>query len=97
MIGHGDQVEGVNAEQDPLLTAITQARIARDRADEGLRLLLAYAREVVAPRPYTLSDLAEAAGLSISGVRVAYGPADVAKARTLVDPGCAGQREVERA
>jgi hypothetical protein len=31
-----------------------------------MRLLLAYAREVVRPRPYRLADLARAAGMSIS-------------------------------
>lgn len=37
-----------------------------------MRLLVAYAREFVRPQPYPLKDLARAAGLSISGVRIAY-------------------------
>ena len=68
---------------DPVLSAIREARSARDGADEGLRVLLAYAREVVGPRPYTLAELAAAAGLSISGVRGAYGADDVLTARAL--------------
>ncbi|MEV0734170.1 hypothetical protein [Polymorphospora sp. NPDC050346] len=35
--------------------------------------LIAYGREFVQPRPYTLGDLAAAAGMSISGTRTAYG------------------------
>ncbi|UVS78399.1 hypothetical protein [Actinokineospora sp. UTMC 2448] len=37
-----------------------------------MRLLLAYGREFVEPRPYTLDVLAQAAGMSVSGVRTAY-------------------------
>jgi hypothetical protein len=37
-----------------------------------MRLLIAYAREYIRPRPYRLEDLAVAAGMSISGVRTAY-------------------------
>jgi len=37
-----------------------------------MRLLLAYAREFVRPQPYQLKDLARAASMSISGVRIAY-------------------------
>ena len=51
--------------------------VARDEADRDIRLLLAFAREVVTPRPYRLADLAEATGMSISGVRTAYTAADV--------------------
>ncbi len=62
---------------DVLLTALADARQRRDQADRDIRLLLAYAREVVTPRPYRLADLASAAGMSISGVRTAYTTADV--------------------
>ena len=37
-----------------------------------MRRLLAYGREFTRPRPYRLTDLADAAGMSISGVRTAY-------------------------
>ncbi len=66
----------MNPGPDPVLVAIRDARRRRDQADRELRLLIAYAREVVTPRPYRLADLAEAAGMSISGVRVAYTTAD---------------------
>ena len=62
---------------DPVLAHLREARRRRDQADRDIRLLLAYAREVVSPRPYRLADLAEAAGMSISGVRTAYTAADV--------------------
>jgi hypothetical protein len=69
---------------DIVLSAIRDARRRRDQADRDMRLLLAYAREVVTPRPYRLADLAEASGLSISGVRIAYTAADVALIHALL-------------
>lgn len=42
------------------------------------RKLIAYARHLVVPRPYTLASLAEASGMSISGVRTAYTDQDIA-------------------
>jgi hypothetical protein len=65
---------------DPLLSALCDARQRKQQADHELRLLLAYAREVVTPRPYRLADLAQAAGMSISGVRVAYNQDDIHQA-----------------
>jgi hypothetical protein len=69
---------------DIVLSAIRDTRRRRDQADRDMRLLLAYAREVVTPRPYRLADLAEASGLSISGVRTAYTAADVALIHALL-------------
>jgi hypothetical protein len=63
--------------KDPLLAALTDARQRKERADHEIRLLLAYARCLVTPRPYRLADLAEASGMSISGVRVAYREAEI--------------------
>jgi hypothetical protein len=65
---------------DPLLSALDDARQRKQQADRELRLLLAYAREVVTPRPYRLTDLAQAAGMSISGVRAAYNKDDIHQA-----------------
>ena len=70
-------------EGDPLLAALADARTRKEQADQQIRLLLAYAREHVQPRPYRLADLAEAAGMSISGVRTAYTKADIEKAAQL--------------
>jgi hypothetical protein len=65
---------------DALLSALRDARQRKQQADHELRLLLAYAREVATPRPYRLADLAQAAGMSISGVRVAYNQDDIHQA-----------------
>jgi hypothetical protein len=62
---------------DPLLTALAEARRARERVDAVIRQLVAYGREFVQPRPYTLADLAEATGMSISGIRTGYDHRDV--------------------
>ena len=69
---------------DPVLAALADARHRRDQADRDIRILLAYARELTRPRPYRLADLAEAAGLSISGVRAAYTRQHVDQARRLL-------------
>ncbi|MDX2678491.1 hypothetical protein [Streptomyces soliscabiei] len=61
---------------DEFLGQLAALREARDQLDQQIRVLLAYGREFASPRPYTLASLAEAAGLSISGVRTAYTPAD---------------------
>ena len=59
--------------EDPLLTSLERTRNRMLAAERDLRLLIAYAREFAEPRPYRLEDLARAAGMSISGVRTAYG------------------------
>ena len=67
------------ASADAVLAALADAHARRVRADEEIRLLLAYARRFVYPHPYTFGELAQAAGMSISGVRTAYGAEDVDK------------------
>jgi hypothetical protein len=62
---------------DPLLSMIAAARARMLAAERDLRLLVAYGREFVHPRPYRLEDLAGAAGMSISGVRTAYDDEEV--------------------
>jgi ElaB/YqjD/DUF883 family membrane-anchored ribosome-binding protein len=57
---------------DPLLAEIDACRDEMLRLERTMRLLIAYAREYVRPHPYQLKDLARAAGMSISGVRIAY-------------------------
>jgi hypothetical protein len=57
---------------DPLLTTLAALRRQRHDLDAAMRRLLAYGREFTRPRPYRLADLADAAGMSISGVRTAY-------------------------
>lgn len=62
---------------DPLLHQLALARQEINAAEHKLRLLLTYGREFVEPRPYTLNALAEASGMSISGVRTAYDDAEI--------------------
>lgn len=62
---------------DPLLTALAGLRRQRLELEAAMRRLLAYGREYARPRPYRLVDLADAAGMSISGVRTAYDHDDV--------------------
>jgi len=69
---------------DPVLAALRDARDRRDQADKEIRILLAYARELITPRPYRLADLAAAAGKSISGVRTAYTHDDIDTAQRIV-------------
>jgi hypothetical protein len=82
-----------NKPADPLLDALREARDRKDKADHDIRLLLAYARELTSPRPYRLADLAAAAGMSISGIRVAYTREHVESAqRILRTINCASDR-----
>ena len=78
---------------DILLAALAEARRRRDTADRDIRLLIAYGRELAAPRPYRLADLAEAAGMSISGVRTAYTPADIDHITSLLAASYVAARE----
>lgn len=57
---------------DPLLTTLAELRRQRHGLDAAIRRLMAYGREFTRPRPYRLADLADASGMSISGVRTSY-------------------------
>ena len=81
--------------EDPLLAALADAGQRKQRADHDIRLLLAYAREHVQPRPYRLADLAQAAGMSISGIRTAYTRDEIDHAALLL--GGAAQRHLQAA
>lgn len=65
-------------ENEPLLSAIGIARYRKEQAEAEIRRLIAYGREFTRPRPYVLAELAGAAGMSISGARIAYGRTEVA-------------------
>jgi hypothetical protein len=84
---------------DALLAALVDARRRKDQAARDMRLLLAYAREIVTPRPYRLADLAQATGLSISGIRTAYTASDIQDAGQLIYDGlgCGYHRHTEAA
>jgi hypothetical protein len=79
--------EGVMTRDDPLLSALADAAQRKRQADHEIRLLLAWAREISTPRPYRLADLADATGMSISGIRVAYTKVDVVFAAHLTSGG----------
>lgn len=66
-----------------MLNAIREFVAARDEADQTVRALVAYAREIATSRRYRLAEIADAAGMSISGVRNLYGPEDIARARDM--------------
>lgn len=55
------------ADIDPLLSTLASLRNRRLRLEAEMRLLIAYGRCFTHPRPYKLIDLADAAGMSISG------------------------------
>jgi len=85
-------VPGTWQATDPVLAALRAARARRDQADRDIRILLAYARELTTPRPYRLADLADATGMSISGVRTAYAHHDIAAARRILCDRTAGEQ-----
>jgi AraC-like DNA-binding protein len=73
-----------DSQDDPILTEIRKARQRKLRAEQDLRTLIAYAREFARPRPYRLTDLAQAAGMSVSGVRTMYRTSDVNRVAELL-------------
>jgi hypothetical protein len=88
---HRASGSGASEDSDPVLAALKEARERRDQADRDIRILLAYARELSRPRPYRLSDLAAAAGMSISGVRVAYTRQHIETAQRLLSTAGGGR------
>ncbi|MET8182367.1 hypothetical protein [Streptomyces sp. NPDC005336] len=64
-------------QEDPLLIALGNARAAREAADREIRHLLAYGREFHGERPYKLEPLAQASGMTPSGIRTAYGSSEI--------------------
>jgi AraC-like DNA-binding protein len=97
---YGDMAEGVlrerdelaenlrlawdHGEEDPLLSMLEQLRAQRLRLEAEMRLLIAYGRCFTHPRPYKLIDLANAAGMSISGVRTAYDAEEIDQAAEIL-------------
>jgi hypothetical protein len=71
-------------EFDPLLAELARCRAQILEMERRLGLLLAYGREFVRPQPYQLKDLAAAAGLSISGVRIAYDTDEISEVEQII-------------
>ncbi|MFE2090683.1 hypothetical protein [Streptomyces sp. NPDC059460] len=69
---------------DPLLASLEDLIAIKKAADEQIRLLLAYGRVYVTPRPHTLETLGEAAGLTPSGVSRAFGAKEVLAVGDLI-------------
>lgn len=67
--------DGLDA--DPLLLALEDAKARKAAADAEIRRLLAYGREFHGTRPYRLENLAQASGMTISGIRTAYGTGQI--------------------
>src|SRR5260370_15800937 len=84
-----DMAEGLRmswAEEDidPLLSTLTTLRNRRLQLEADMRLLIAYGRCFTPPRPYKLIDLANAAGMSLSGIRTAYASAEIDQATEIL-------------
>lgn len=62
---------------DPLPDALNRLRRERNEIEQQMILLVAYMREKIKPRPYTLQQVADAAGLSVSGTRTFYDAEDI--------------------
>ena len=89
-----DLIEGLRlgweeTDSDPLLSQIAVERARWEEAENNVRNLIAYAREFVKPHPYQLAELAQAANMSVAGVRIAYNrnhTSDVAQALRTQSP-----------
>ena len=69
---------------DPLLSTLGHLHEERLQLEAAMRLLMAYGRCFTHPRPYKLIDLARAAGLSISGVRIAFTDDEITQAAEIL-------------
>ena len=69
---------------DPLLSTLADLRNRRLQLEADMRLLIAYGRFFTHPRPYKLIDLANAAGMSISGIRTAYDTDEIDQAAEIL-------------
>lgn len=75
----------VSLSEDPVLTKLAELAVQKRDIVEQIRLIVAYSREFIRPEPYRLRALAEAADMSISGVRTAYTPEDVGTIASRID------------
>jgi hypothetical protein len=73
----GLEAAGQELQTDPLLLALDDLKTQKEAVDKRIRQLLAWGREFQGSRPYGLEELARHAGYSPSGVRTAYGEAEI--------------------
>ncbi|MFF5108282.1 hypothetical protein [Streptosporangium sp. NPDC000509] len=71
------QIKEADGAFDPLISSLRELGRKKREVEEQMRLLVTYGREFVRPEPYRLAALAEAAGMSISGVRGMYDSVDI--------------------
>ncbi|MEV5177859.1 hypothetical protein AB0L10_44235 [Streptomyces flaveolus] len=71
------EAAGQEIRTDPLLLALDDLKAQKEAVDARIRQLLAFGREFHGNRPYGLEELARHAGYSPSGVRTAYGEAEI--------------------
>jgi hypothetical protein len=71
-------------DHDALLSALEDLVTIKKAADEQIRLLLAYGRVYVTPRPHTLETLGQAADLTPSGVSRAFGAKEILAVGDLI-------------
>ena len=79
---------------EPLLDSLERLRRQRNEIEQQMIHLVAYMRERIKPRPYTLQQIADAAGLAVAGTRTFYDEDDV---RTLDERIAATKQHIEQA
>ena len=83
-MAEGLRMSWAEEDVDPLLSTLTYLRNRRLQLEADMRLLIAYGRCFTHPRPYKLIDLANAAGMSISGIRTAYDTDEIDQAAEIL-------------
>jgi hypothetical protein len=97
-MAEGLRMSWAEEDVDPLLSTLASLRNRRLQLEADMRLLIAYGRCFTHPRPYKLIDLANAAGMSISGIRTAYDGDEIDQAAQILErsPSTAPQSASER-
>jgi hypothetical protein len=83
-MAEGLRMSWAEEDTDPLLSTLAGLRNRRLQLEAEMRLLIAYGRCFTHPRPYKLIDLANAAGMSISGIRTAYDTDEIDQAAEIL-------------
>jgi hypothetical protein len=97
-MAEGLRMSWAEEDVDPLLSTLASLRNRRLQLEADMRLLIAYGRCFTHPRPYKLIDLANAAGMSISGIRTAYDGDEIDQATQILErpPSTAPQSASDR-
>ena len=84
-MAEGLRMSWAEEDVDPLLSTLASLRNRRLQLEADMRILIAYGRCFTHPRPYKLIDLANAAGMSISGIRTAYDDDEIDQAAQILE------------